>query len=129
MAANRSSTKELLVWGGFMAVGLGAVVGVERFGAHFGVTRWTTFAVALAIFLALVTVTRWRKLYPPNRPGLVLMLCGISALAICSIINELFHQFFSPSRVHLLAAVAPAFAYELFRYVRIKTGHPEDEKR
>ena len=127
MAAKSYSPKELIVIAGLMGVGLGALIALERLSAHLGITRFTTFSSALAVFLVVVSVTQWRKLHPPNRPGLVLMTCGLSVLATCSVINEFVTQFFTPGRVYLVAAMAPSIAYEFFRYVRSKSRHPDDE--
>jgi hypothetical protein len=91
---------------------------LPRAAAFLGISHWSMYACALAAFLFAITLTRWRHLYPPNRPGLVLTTGGVFALAVCSVINEHVVHFFTPGRIYLVASLLPAIAWEAFRYVK-----------
>ncbi len=98
--------------------GLAFVLALPMTATFFGISRWLMYVCAFAAFLSMMALTQWRNLYPPNRPGLVLMIGGVFALAVCSIINERFVHFFTPGRIYFLAFLFPVIAWETYRYVK-----------
>jgi xanthine/uracil permease len=102
-------------------------IGVQKLGSNLGISQWSTLLTALAVFLVAMALSQWRKLYPPNRLGLVLMTIGISVLTVCSLVNEFVVPFFKPTRVHLAVALLPSIAYAAFQYMKSRNAPPDDE--